>query len=69
MASAWAKSWGFSWGNSWGEAVTPPVVYMRPPDIPDDEPPRMTTMEIAMLWVGASQAGIARRSVLSSAAP
>jgi hypothetical protein len=65
MASAWGKSWGLSWLNSWGKTTSPsPVVYMRPPSIPDDEPEAMSVMDIVMMWTGAQQSGLASSSVV-----
>ncbi len=66
MASAWGLSWAGSWGGSWG-AVSPPgptpgPTYMRAPSIEDDEPKRMTTMQIAIIAIGADLSGLSADS-------
>jgi hypothetical protein len=39
---------------------------MRPAYVPDDEPERMTTMQIVMLSIGADLSGLSASSVVGN---
>lgn len=67
MASAWGGSWGRSWLNSWGPISQPaPVVYMRPPAIPEDADQTLSFEQMVMLAVGAELSGLTSGPLVDS---
>jgi hypothetical protein len=65
MLRSWGRAWGTAWARAWGGgAPTPPVIYMRAPEVEEDEPKPMSVMRIVTLWTGAQQSGLARSSVV-----